>query len=86
MLSQGWSGGKTEERRKEVEELTKKNTERKRTRDNVGKMLGINPRWWGSDDLENLSDDSDCDEEDINESVYVRLTTFTISFCKPKIL
>lgn len=69
MRTEGWAGGRMEERRKALEECTARSQKRKAVREGVNQMLCLDPSWWG----ESESDfDSDAvDEDEIDEAIYV---------------
>ena len=57
-----------EERRKAIEERTARLKKRNAVKEGINQTLGFNPAWWG----ESESDvDSDADEGEIDETVYV---------------
>ncbi|PPQ92673.1 hypothetical protein CVT25_013980 [Psilocybe cyanescens] len=70
MRGEGWTGGRMEERRRAFEQRSRKKGQKKEIREGVGKVLGVNPEWWGKDS--ELSDDeSDSDEdEEADDGVY----------------
>ena len=71
MRTQGWMGGRMEERRRLLEKRTKRKGKRKEIREDIGKVLGVDPDWWRkSSELSDSDSDSDEDEEE-NEGVYV---------------
>ncbi|KAF8905495.1 DIL domain-containing protein [Gymnopilus junonius] len=70
MRSQGWTGGRMEERRRLLEKRIKKKGKKKAIREDVGKVLDVSPDWWGTDS-ELSDDDSDSeDDEEVGEDVY----------------
>lgn len=81
MRGDGWTGGRMESQRRIFEECTRRKGKQKSIRDDVGKALGINPRWWNSDlDEFNLSDDSESEgEEDEDERLYVRIPSLKLN-------
>ncbi|KAJ7596949.1 DIL domain-containing protein [Mycena floridula] len=74
MRSEGWTGGKMEQNRRRLSERRKQKTRRRNVRNDVGRVLGVNPKWWGpdssEDDTETEVDDEQEPEEDADESVY----------------
>jgi hypothetical protein len=71
MRGEGWTGGRMEAQRRDLEERSKKRTKERLVRDDVGKALGVNPRWWDGADSD-ASTDSESEEEDESyENVYV---------------
>jgi hypothetical protein len=81
MRGEGWTGGKMEEKRRLFEERRRRREKQMVVRDNVGKTLGVNPKWWGDSDFS--SSDSESGDEDADESVYVRAS---ISIPKPGLI
>jgi hypothetical protein len=72
MRGDGWTGGRMEHRRRSFDERMKRRGKRRNIRDDVGKVLGVNPKWWGPDsDSSTDSESEDEDEED--DCVYVSL-------------
>lgn len=71
MRGDGWTGGKMEQKRKVLEERIKQRDKRKSVRENVAKTLSVDQGWWGDDDSDTSSVDSDLEEEEISENVYV---------------
>jgi hypothetical protein len=71
MRGQGWTGGRMEERRRLLEQRSKRKGRKKEIREDVGKALGVTPDWWRrNSDLSDSEDDSDEDEE-VDDNVYV---------------
>lgn len=71
MRSQGWKGGRMEERRRLFEQRSKRTRRKKEIREHVGNALGVSPDWWRRDaDLSESDDDSE-EEEEVDENVYV---------------
>ncbi|KAG6818017.1 hypothetical protein H0H87_009172 [Tephrocybe sp. NHM501043] len=68
MRGEGWTGGRMEEKRRTLERREKRKARRKHTRDNISRILSVNPSWWGETDSDS---DSDLDADD-NEQIYVR--------------
>lgn len=69
MRTEGWAGGRAEERRKALEERTAHLKKRNTVREGINRTLGCNPAWWGESESEVDSDD--VDEGEIDEAVYV---------------
>ena len=64
-----------EQKRKVLDERIKQRDKRKSVRDIVTKTLSVDRRWWGEDDSDSSSVDSDFEDEEENpESVYVSTT------------
>src|ERR1700691_1504044 len=74
MRGDGWTGGKMEQKRKVLEERIKQKSKQKSVRDHVAKTLSVDQRWWGADDSDSSSIDSDLEEEENPENVYVSTT------------
>lgn len=73
MRGEGWTGGRMEERRKVLEQRSRKQGQKKEIRESVGKILGVNPDWWGKDsELSDEESDSD-EEEEADDGVYVSI-------------
>lgn len=73
MRGDGWTGGRMEQKRKVLDERIKAKGKRKGVRDDVAKTLQVDQRWWGAEDSDDSSAESDLEEEDENqESIYVR--------------
>ncbi|KAI0788667.1 DIL domain-containing protein [Abortiporus biennis] len=67
MREKGWTGGRMEERRRTTEKRMLRLGKRRDAQASVGKILGIDPKWWGETDFNyGLTDLS---EEDDEESV-----------------
>lgn len=69
MRTEGWTGGRMEERRKEIEERTARSKKRNAVKEDINQTLGFNPAWWG--ECESDVDSDDADEGEIDEAVYV---------------
>ncbi|KIM48286.1 hypothetical protein M413DRAFT_62585 [Hebeloma cylindrosporum] len=77
MRTQGWMGGRMEERRRLLEKRTKKKGKRTEIREDVGKVLGVDPDWWRkSSELSDSDSDSDEDEEE-SEGVYTPIPDYS---------
>lgn len=75
MRGEGWTGGRMEQRRRLSEQRTKRKGRQKQIRNDIGNVLGVNPKWWGPDS-EYLSSDSESGDEDDDERVYVSAQAF----------
>jgi len=61
-----------EQKRKASEQRIKQKGKQKSIQDHVGRTLSVDQRWWGGDDSDSSSVDSDLeDEEDNSEKIYV---------------
>ena len=69
MRSEGWAGGRMEERRKAIEERTARLKQRNAVREGINQELFLDPAWWGESESDIGSDD--LDEGEIDEAVYV---------------
>jgi hypothetical protein len=63
MRGDGWTGGRMEEKRQELELRLKRRGKRKSARDEVGRILGIPPKWWKTVEDEDFLADVDSDDE-----------------------
>ncbi|KAJ2920383.1 hypothetical protein MD484_g178, partial [Candolleomyces efflorescens] len=75
MRGEGWTGGRVEQKRRLHDRLTKRKGKQRAIRDDVSKVLGLNPKWCDGDDSGSDSD-SDCDD-DIGETVFIFDTLIT---------
>lgn len=73
MRSEGWTGGKMEQHRRQVERRIRKKQQRQHIQDDVAHVLDLPPKWWGpSADSSSTDSDSSDEEDDINNSgIYV---------------
>ncbi|KAH9968881.1 DIL domain-containing protein [Russula dissimulans] len=69
MRGEGWTGGRMEEQRRQLERRTARKRRRERVREDVGKVLTIAPQWWGDDEWEATASESDEDESEDEETV-----------------
>lgn len=69
MRSEGWAGGRMEERRKALEERAARLKRRNTVREEINQTLCLDPAWWG--ESESDIDLDDADEVEIDEVVYV---------------
>ena len=77
MRGDGWEGGRMARKRKVLDERLKKQGRRKHVRDEVAKTLSVDNKWWGDDDSDTSSDDSDMDDElEHDEDIYVSARLF----------
>ncbi|KAG9222721.1 hypothetical protein CCMSSC00406_0004635 [Pleurotus cornucopiae] len=69
MRSEGWTGGKMEQHRRQVERRIRKKQQRQHIQDDVAHVLDLPPKWWGpSADSSSTDSDSSDEEDDINNS------------------
>lgn len=74
MRGNGWTGGRMEQKRRLHEQRMKKKGKQKEIREEACKVLGVNSDLWASD-TESASD-SDLDDNDLNEDVYVSILLY----------
>ncbi|KAF9044627.1 hypothetical protein BDZ89DRAFT_1059099 [Hymenopellis radicata] len=67
MRGEGWTGGRMEERRRLFDERVKRRGKQKGVQEDIGKVLGVHPKWWGPDS-DDSSSDSDSDDEDMDDA------------------
>lgn len=77
MRSEGWEGGKMDQRRRIVEQQQKRRGKQKELREDVAKVLGVHPNWWGQEpEFPASDDDTDDDSDDPNsDAIYVSWST-----------
>jgi len=75
MRGEGWTGGKMEVKRRLLEDRVKRKGKKRRVREDVGKILGVHPGWWGDEDPDSSplqsDSDSDLEEEPDCDSIFV---------------
>ena len=72
MREAGWKGGRMEEQRRILEKRTRRLGKRRHVQEDVEKVLGISPRWWGDEDtLFALDCEDDSEDEAPNDSTLV---------------
>jgi len=64
MRGEGWKGGRMEDQRRLAEKRLRRLGKRKDVQDDIVRVLGISPRWWGEDSSELSFDWSEEDDED----------------------
>lgn len=69
MRGEGWTGGRMEEQRRQLERSAARQRRRERVREDVGKVLSIAPQWWGDDEWQAIASESDEDESEGEETV-----------------
>lgn len=74
MRTEGWIGGRVEQKRRISENRAKRKGRRKELRDEIGKVLGVNPMW--RDDGSDSDSSSDSDDGHDDDRVYVSKTTY----------
>ena len=71
MRGEGWTGGRMEEQRRQLERRAERERRRERVRENVGKVLPIAPQWWGDDEWQTIVSESDEDGSEGEEALLV---------------
>ena len=71
MRGEGWTGGRMEEQRRQLERRAARKRRRERVREDIGKVLSIAPQWWGDDELQAIASESDEDDSEGEETVLV---------------
>ena len=71
MRGEGWTGGRMEEQRRQLERSAARQRRRERVREDVGKVLSIAPQWWGDDEWQTIASESDEDDSEGEETVLV---------------
>ncbi|CDO73489.1 hypothetical protein BN946_scf185013.g124 [Trametes cinnabarina] len=72
MREAGWKGGRMEEQRRSLEKRMRRLGKRRRIQEEVERVLGINPKWWGEDDtFFALESEEDADDNPLPDSVLV---------------
>lgn len=70
MKGEGWEGGRMEARRRSLDAHMKRQQAQTDIRTDIGKLLELNPKWWGPQaDLDYSSSESD-DEDDEEDALY----------------
>ncbi|KAF9015076.1 DIL domain-containing protein [Cyathus striatus] len=71
MRSEGWTGGRMEQRRRVLERRTKRKLRHQEIREDVAQTLNVNPKSWYSDSDTTLSESDSEDSDDGNdEAIY----------------
>lgn len=71
MRSEGWTGGRMEQRRRALDEQLKRKVRQKDLYNSVSRILDVPTRWWGERDAETSSTTSDSEDDDLDEDCYV---------------
>ena len=69
MRGEGWTGGRMEEQRRQLERAAARKRKRECVREDIGKVLTIAPQWWGDDEWQIIATGSDEDESEGEEIV-----------------
>ncbi|KAG1864289.1 DIL domain-containing protein [Suillus subalutaceus] len=79
MRSQGWMGGRMEEKRRALDEQLKRKGRQKSVRENVSKVLGLQNQWWNSHEEDEgfSSDDEDDEDDQFDEELYLSRPSHT---------
>ncbi|KAL4069680.1 DIL domain-containing protein [Scleroderma yunnanense] len=78
MRSEGWTGGRMEQKRRALDERLKQSSRRKRIRESIAKLIEIPAPWWGDSDSEFSSNESDSETDDeTDEETYTPVLDFT---------
>lgn len=75
MRGEGWTGGRMEEQRQRSERRIARKRGRERIREDVGKVLSVSQRWWGDDEWQTVTSESDGDESEGEEALLVSDTS-----------
>lgn len=79
MRGEGWTGGRMEEKRHLLETRRKRKGKRRDVQNDIGRVLGVNPKWWGTEaDYSSSDSDSEDEIEEEPESLYVRLDIISL--------
>jgi hypothetical protein len=71
MRGEGWTGGRMEEQRRQLERRTVRKRQRDRVREDVGKVLPIAPQWWCDEEWQSIVSESDEDDSEGEEALLV---------------
>lgn len=69
MRGEGWTGGRMEEQRRRSERRMARKRRREGIREDVGKVLPVAPQWWGDDEWQSITSESDEDESEGEEAL-----------------
>ncbi len=70
-----------EEQRRRSERIIARKRGRERVREDIGKVLSIALQWWGDDELEAVTSESDEDESEGEEALLVSDTSYVHIGC-----
>ncbi|EIW86798.1 hypothetical protein CONPUDRAFT_161452 [Coniophora puteana RWD-64-598 SS2] len=77
MRTEGWTGGRVEEKRRALDERLRRKGKRKAVQDRVTQILSLPPRWWDAENFDNDDDSSGSDiEDEVSEQVYTPSADF----------
>lgn len=72
MREAGWKGGRMEEQRRILEKRMRRLSNRRNVQEHIERILGINPRWWGEEDLfYSIETEDDSEDEWLEDSTLV---------------
>jgi Ankyrin repeats (many copies) len=71
MRGEGWTGGRMEATRRLVDERMKRRGNQRNIRNDVGRVLGVSPRWWGDVDSDGSSSSSEEEDDQSYDQLYV---------------
>ncbi|KAG6884198.1 hypothetical protein C0992_006780, partial [Termitomyces sp. T32_za158] len=73
MRSEGWNGGRMEEKRRIVEQRKKRKARKEGIRKEISRILCVHPSWWGELDSDSESED---EAEDEDKQIYTPLPDY----------
>lgn len=72
MREAGWKGGRMEEQRRVLEKRMRRLGKRRSVQENIERVLGISPQWWGDEDLlYSIDNEDESEEESLDDSTLV---------------
>lgn len=83
MRGEGWTGGRMEEQRRLLELRMRRRGKRKDVRDDVGRVLEVNSKWWGDEDSEYASSESSDDGDELEDDIYVSRSNYNSKPLQP---
>ena len=81
MRGEGWTEGRMEEQRRQSERRIARQRGRERIREDVGEVLSIAPQWWGDDEWQAVTSESDEDESEGEEALLVGDNSYVYIDC-----
>ncbi|KAI0307888.1 DIL domain-containing protein [Multifurca ochricompacta] len=79
MRGEGWTGGRMEEQRRQLDLRVARKRKRERIRQDVEKVLSVAPQWWGDDEWDATASESDEDESEGEDALLVSDALYTPS-------
>lgn len=64
MRSEGWTGGRMGEKRRRMEQRARLRGEHTSMRDDITRILDLNPSWWDGEHSDNDQHPEDADDDD----------------------